>query len=38
VDLIRRLRATEARRYTKLEIPFFTGIRKPLDEIVAWLP
>lgn len=38
VDLIRRLRATEARRYTKLEIPFFTGIRKPVDEIVAGLP
>jgi hydrogen peroxide-dependent heme synthase len=38
VDLIRRLRATEARRYTKLEIPFFTGIRKPVNEIVAGLP
>jgi hydrogen peroxide-dependent heme synthase len=38
VDLIRRLRATEARRYTKLEVPFFTGIRKPVDEIVAGLP
>jgi chlorite dismutase len=38
VDLIRRLRATEARRYTKLEVPFFTGIRKPLDDIAAELP
>jgi hydrogen peroxide-dependent heme synthase len=38
VDLIRHLRATEARRYTKLEVPFFTGIRKPVDEIVAGLP
>jgi chlorite dismutase len=38
VDLIRRLRATEARLYTKLEIPFFTGIRKPLNEVVAELP
>ncbi len=28
VELIRRLRATEARRYTKVEIPFYTGIRK----------
>ena len=38
VDLIRRLRATEARRYTKVEIPFFTGIRKPLEDVVADLP
>jgi hydrogen peroxide-dependent heme synthase len=38
VDLIRRLRATEARRYTKLEIPFFAGIRKDLAEVVADLP
>ncbi len=28
VDCIRRLRAAEARRYTKEEIPFVTGIRK----------
>ena len=38
VDLIRRLRATEARRYTKLEVPFFTGIRKSLAQVVADLP
>lgn len=38
VDLIRRLRSTEARRYTKLEIPFFTGIRKDLAAAVADLP
>lgn len=38
VDLIRRLRATEARRYTKLEVPFFTGIRKPVAEAIADLP
>ena len=38
VDLIRRLRATEARRYTKVEVPFFTGIRKPLEDVVADLP
>jgi hydrogen peroxide-dependent heme synthase len=38
VQLIRRLRATEARRYTKVEVPFFTGIRKNLDELVAALP
>ncbi|MDQ3877694.1 MAG: chlorite dismutase family protein [Actinomycetota bacterium] len=35
VELIRRLRATEARLYTKLEIPFVTGIRKPVAEAVA---
>ena len=38
VELIRALRATEARRYTKVEIPFVTGIRKPvadaLDDLV----
>ena len=38
VQLIRRLRATEARRYTKVEIPFFTGIRKELGDIVNDLP
>jgi chlorite dismutase len=38
VELLRRLRATEARRYTKLEIPFFTGIRKELARVVADLP
>jgi hydrogen peroxide-dependent heme synthase len=38
VDLIRRLRATEARRYTKLEVPFFPGIRKSLGQAVADLP
>jgi peroxiredoxin len=38
VELLRRLRATEARRYTKLEIPFFTGIRKDLAAVVDDLP
>lgn len=38
VDLIRHLRGTEARRYTKLEIPFFTGVRKELTAAVADLP
>ena len=38
VELIRRLRATEARRYTKLEVPFFTGIRKDLGAVVDDLP
>ncbi|MGH2787389.1 MAG: hydrogen peroxide-dependent heme synthase [Actinomycetota bacterium] len=35
VDLIRALRATEARRYTKVEIPFVTGIRKDVAEVIA---
>ncbi|HEU4481334.1 MAG TPA: hydrogen peroxide-dependent heme synthase, partial [Actinomycetota bacterium] len=38
VDLIRHLRGTEARRYTKVEIPFFTGIRKDLAAAIADLP
>jgi len=37
VDLIRRLRATEARRYTKVEIPFYTGVRKELPELLDGL-
>lgn len=35
VELIRRLRATEARLYTKVEIPFYTGIRKELPAAIA---
>src|SRR4051812_4262395 len=38
VDLMRHLRAAEARRHTRVEIPFYTGSRKPLSEIVAALP
>ena len=34
VELIRRLRATEARRYTKVEIPFVSGIRKDVTAVV----
>ena len=37
VDCIRHLRSSRARLYTKLEIPFYTGARKPLSEIVAAL-
>jgi hydrogen peroxide-dependent heme synthase len=37
VDLIRHLRSTEARRYTKLEIPFVTGIRRDIEGAVAGL-
>nr|WP_229690945.1 hydrogen peroxide-dependent heme synthase [Sphaerisporangium melleum] len=38
VDLMRDLRAAEARRHTRLEVPFYTGTRKPLEELVAALP
>ncbi len=38
VDLMRDLRATEARRHVREEIPFFAGPRAPLPEIVATLP
>jgi chlorite dismutase len=37
VDCIRHLRGSRARLHTKLEIPFYTGVRKPLSEIVAAL-
>jgi chlorite dismutase len=38
VDLMRHLRAAEARRHTREEIPFHVGRRRPLAEIVADLP
>lgn len=38
VDLMRHLRAAEARRHTREELPFLTGIRKPLASAVADLP
>jgi chlorite dismutase len=38
VDCLRHLRGSRARLHTKLEIPFWTGARKPLAEIVASLP
>lgn len=34
VELIRRLRATEARRYTKVEVPFVSGIRKDVSQVI----
>jgi hydrogen peroxide-dependent heme synthase len=37
VDLMRELRAVDARRHVREEIPFFTGPRVPLSEIVAAL-
>lgn len=38
VDLIRHLRGARARHYTKNELPFITGVRKPLAEILQTLP
>ncbi len=38
VDLMRHLREAQARRHTRVEIPFYTGQRKPLRELVAALP
>ena len=35
---VRDLRATGARRHVREEIPFFTGPRVPLAELVAALP
>ncbi|WP_407673480.1 hydrogen peroxide-dependent heme synthase [Parafrankia colletiae] len=38
VDCIRHLRASATRRHTRLEIPFYSGARKPLADVVAALP
>jgi chlorite dismutase len=38
VELIRHLRGNESRLYVKEEIPFITGIKKPLAEAIADLP
>jgi chlorite dismutase len=38
VDLIRHLRAARAREYTKHELPFIFGVRKPLATILETLP
>ena len=37
VDLMRDLRASRARRHVREEVPFFTGRRRPVAEIVAGL-
>jgi hydrogen peroxide-dependent heme synthase len=37
VDLMRHLRGAEARRHTRVEIPFYTGRRKPAAELVDGL-
>ncbi len=38
VDLMRDLRATEARRHVREELPFYTGPRVALTDLVAGLP
>lgn len=38
VDLMRELRATDARRHTRAETPFFTGPRVPVEQLVHSLP
>ena len=38
VDLMRHLRAAEARRHTREELPILTGRRRPLADAVADLP
>jgi hydrogen peroxide-dependent heme synthase len=38
VDLMRELRATDARRHVREELPFYTGTRLPLTELVTTLP
>ena len=38
VDLMRELRATEARRHVRAEIPFYAGPRVSVERLVAELP
>ena len=38
VDLMRELRGASARRHVREEVPFFTGRRRPLADIIAGLP
>jgi peroxiredoxin len=38
VDLMRHLRGAKAREHTRIEIPFYTGVRKPVQELIAALP
>ncbi|NJC68402.1 chlorite dismutase family protein [Planosporangium thailandense] len=38
VDLMRELRAAGARRHVRVEIPFYTGRRRPIGDIVAAMP
>jgi chlorite dismutase len=38
VDLMRHLRGARARLHTRVEIPFYTGRRKPVRELLTALP
>ena len=38
VDLMRHLRGSETRRHVREEVPFYTGTRRELGELVASLP
>jgi chlorite dismutase len=38
VDLMRDLRASRARRHVREEVPFYTGRRRPVAEILSALP
>jgi hydrogen peroxide-dependent heme synthase len=38
VDLMRHLRGSAARRHVREEVPFYTGRRKPIAELIAGLP
>jgi chlorite dismutase len=38
VDLMRHLRGASARRHVREEVPFYTGRRLPLAELVVNLP
>ena len=38
VDLMRHLRGSRARLHVREELPFYTGLRRPVAEIVASLP
>jgi hydrogen peroxide-dependent heme synthase len=38
VDLMRELRASRARRHVREEVPFYTGRRRPVSDLVEMLP
>ena len=38
VDLMRHLRGVGARRHVREEVPFYTGRRRPIADIIASLP
>ena len=38
VDLMRHLRSSETRRHVREEVPFYTGTRRDLGELINALP